>query len=567
MQEEQWLARIGEMTVKGWTAAPELSWLEESYENSPTFWREFHQTMSRTGSWPLKSVPLQNYDFFHDLMVRHQSNPTAAFRWYSPLQGWSELTYARLSEAALERAAAWASAGVKPGDKICILLQLGVEFAVALLAALKLGGVVSCVPFWGRRLLSLRLKSLAPDHIVGDPLVAAALPQWKDRMLSARVGFSPSRGSEPLRSYSYASGETVGLLFDPSGDAPQLPVPLAADEAYLWPLREGRLVLGLRPGDKVAFPAADILETQPAVLFSVWMGGATYVHVEWEDLQKNPRLLGEETLHVLGVTVPVRDLLLRSLSGSRPPWRSWFRNPAESAELQAWQEFVDLLPLESASAINLRWRAALGGASLFSVGRIGVAHGNVSPSAGLPWKLESVSSDHAEPISEYGVLSIAPIAQGEEEGECVPTGEIIARNRREWMYLGMVFPARAGRSCLSEEVLAALESFRWPCSIVAVPSGESTVSVRLVLTVFTGASSSVDKGGATTEICSRIEKELGREYLPDRIVFLPLLPRRDEAGVIDHGWCRSQFLSGSLMRKAKSPLQRSLTKLRAIFSQ
>lgn len=565
MQEEQWLTRIGELTVRGAAAAPDLSWLEASYETPSGFWREFHQAMSRTGTWPLKSIPLQHYDLFHDLMVRNRSNPAAALRFYSPVRGWSELTYAQLLDLAVESAARWSSAGVRAGDTIGILLTPGVDFAVALLAGFKLGGVVSIVPFTGHRLLRLRLKSLAPDYLVGDPLMTAVLPEWKERMLPVAAGGMPTGGSEPLRSHSYLSGDPVALLFDPCTDAPQTVVGLSCDEAYLWPLREGRLALGLMPGDKVAFPAADSLQTQPAVLLSAWMCGATYVHIDWEDLEKDPRLLTEEPLRTLGVTVAMRDLLLRRVPGSRPPWGGWFRDPAESTDLQAWQELIDLLGLGSVPAVNLRWRAARGGATLFSVRRVGVAHGSVLPSAGMSWVLESVASE-GEPPTGAGVLAIAPLKETGEEAEPVSTGEMIARNRREWAFLGMSFPARSGRSCLTEEVLATLESLPWPCSIVASPSGGPSLDSRVVLLIFTGASSSVDKGRVTADIQRRIEKELGKCYLPDHIAFLPLLPRRDEEGRVDHDWCRSQYLSGSLMRRARSPLQQCLTRLRSIFS-
>lgn len=564
MDEQPWLERIAALTVDGTAPPPDLSWLEESYRAPSPFWTGLHQMVSHAGAWPLKSAPLQKYDFFHDLMLSHHNSPSAALRSYDPVQGWRELSYDHLSERAGERAAAWTSKGVKPGAKICILLPMGVEFAVSLLAILKLGGIVSCLPSSGRRLLAHRLKSLSPDHLVGDPLAVAAFPDWKDRFLGSERPLSS--GAKALdRSFSYPSGATVGLLFDPCSPKPSQPIPLAADEAYLGALREGRLALGLRPGDKVAFPGASLLETQPAILLSVWAHGATFVHIEWEDLSKNPRLLGDEALQTVGVTTAARDLFMQGLPPLAPQWNAWFRNPAESSDLEPWQQFIRALRLESIPAINLRWRPPRGGATLFSLRRMGVAHANVAPSAGVPWKLKGLGSEEADQFAECGALTILPLAEGGEDGESFPSSEIIARNRGEWLYLGMTFPDRGGRSYQAGEVLAVLSFLQWPCSIVAAPSQGPGRAFQFIVMVFVGPSEQLDKGHIASEIHRRIEREMGRDSLPDRVVFFPLLPRRNEEGGIDHDWCRSQYLSGSLFRKSRSPLQRCLAKLRTLL--
>jgi hypothetical protein len=197
--------------------------------------------------------------------------------------------------------------------------------------------------------------------------------------------------------------------------------------------------------------------------------------------------------------------------------------------------------------------------------RVGVAHGNVYPSAGCSWKLEGVSSEQGETLGEYGVLSLASLGEGGEEGDELSSSEMIARNRREWIYMGMVFPDRSGRFYPVEEVQGLLDSYRWPCSMVVAPAVGLERRSQFILMVFIGPSNHVDKGRATTEIHNRIEKELGREFLPDHTVFLPLLPRRTDEGAIDHAWCRSQYLTGSLVRKAGSRVQRCLTKLRALL--
>ncbi len=54
------------------------------------------------------------------------------------------------------------------------------------------------------------------------------------------------------------------------------------------------------------------------------------------------------------------------------------------------------------------------------------------------------------------------------------------------------------------------------------------------------------------EISARITREMGERFMPERIEILPLRPRFTKEGEVDHPWCRSQYLSGTLLRKARS---------------
>ena len=68
-----------------------------------------------------------------------------------------------------------------------------------------------------------------------------------------------------------------------------------------------------------------------------------------------------------------------------------------------------------------------------------------------------------------------------------------------------------------------------------------------------------------SELSSFIERELGECYRPTRIEVFALQPRFDDEGV-DHGWCRSQYLSGALSKKARDPLFRMISRLNYLLS-
>jgi hypothetical protein len=83
---------------------------------------------------------------------------------------------------------------------------------------------------------------------------------------------------------------------------------------------------------------------------------------------------------------------------------------------------------------------------------------------------------------------------------------------------------------------------------------------RFDLLLFTGLAE-VDAGDLRLRVSAAVEERVGRTWSPDRIQILPLLPRSKD-GAVDHAWCRDQYLTGALTRKARSAAQRAVTRVR-----
>jgi hypothetical protein len=64
-----------------------------------------------------------------------------------------------------------------------------------------------------------------------------------------------------------------------------------------------------------------------------------------------------------------------------------------------------------------------------------------------------------------------------------------------------------------------------------------------------------------SDIATVIVRHVGRSFLPDEIILLPLYPRflKDE---IDHAWCSAQYLSGSLQNRSEHHLFRAINRAR-----
>lgn len=525
------------------------AWLRESWEDPDGFAAALAEAHAGRGS-PLKSRIGQNHDFFQDFVVRHGASELIALRTYERTRGWQALSYRQLQEHAGRRAAAWAQQGVKPGAKVCLFYPPGPELLVSLVAALSLGACISFLPPVGRRFIARRLAALAPEHIAAEPHQVLLLEGFEQHLLHSRHVGNPF-----FTSYSYRPGEPVGLLFSPLAEPPDTPVPLTADMAWRGALVDGLLTFGLGPGDGLAAPGFHPLQHLPALLFATLLRGATFIHLELDDLEVRPALLMEHPPRALGVTPALREVLLRA----RLPLKGvghWFRNPEEPLDWQSWRDWVKQCGLSEAPVSNVLVDAAAGGTVLCSPRRVGDIHSEAAPAPGRRWALKDLNQSGQEAPGDVGLFSLVP-----EKGR-PPPYVVLPRIRGQYHYGGTRDARREGRLYLSSEVNEALKGLPGLCGtcVFPVPTGGTSGHYRHLLLAFTG-SQAPQAAASPADIRRRIELLLGPEHLPDRIEFFPLHPRREQ-GQLDDAWCQSQFLTGALHRKASHPMFQALTALR-----
>lgn len=539
-----------------------MRWLQASHDDPTSFWRALLVANGALFPWPGKSSLYRKYDFFHDIIARNQQNPSPAFRWFQERTGWRELGYRQLGRLAAERATHWAGQGAHAGQKLCLISYLNDQFLVSFLAALKIGLVVSLLPPSGRSFLRRRLEAVTPDFIWAEEEYVPLISEYHEMLLSDRA--SGRSTEDESRSHSYAAGKTFALAFDPTTPTPHVPRELGSDTAYLCAMRDGMVALGLKPGEGLAAPGLGIMETQPALLLACLLNGATFVHLDESTLAHKPKLLAEGRLRAVGVTDAVREMLLDGPVEVGKAWDFWFRDPAESQDIEEWREFVKVLQLSDAFAGNLRWNASLGGCILFSIRRKGSPHPNMLPAAGVPWKLVDPADDKRESLWGHGLFAVRPPEMEVEDG--VVAGGMLAPRKHEWMFVRPVLSRRSGRCYPVQEVLEALLSLPFGafCSMVEVPASGAGNSSIFVLLVFVGGRK-VNEAQLAEAIRKKVLRELGREFLPDRIQVLELHPRRGQDGEIDHEWCGKEFLSGALSRRSRGEVTRCLTELRDLI--
>jgi len=537
------------------------AWLDESCRHPAKFWRALKRTNDSFFNIPGKSIPYKAYDFYHDIITRNQESRNPALCWYDPVLGWKNLSYSDLGALASQKAEAWRRSGAAPGRKVCIVLHLGPEFLVALIAAFKVGLSISVLPPIGKQFLNRRIEALMPDYIETDRLFLPMIAAWEEIVL-APVGVSITSTSDSEKSHAYASGSVLGHLFDPSSHMPHLPVELACDDIYLNPLRDGTIVLGLRPGQSLAAPGTHFLETQPALIIAVLLSGATFFHIEPQAIRKNPELLCDHPITCMGLDKQLRDLLLQHPVALSEKWSCIFRNPAESNDLDLWQQLIKKLDVGDAWCMNLKWDTAVGGCSLFSTKIKGKMHLHVLPSAGVPWVLTDISGNGIPLDDNFGIFSVE--TTGSPDGELCLTTNILVTDRQEWLYTGSSAKGRKGRHYPIEEVLDAVRGIQHCslCSISELPEFQNPGHHTYRLLIFIGWRSKI----AAEEIIGHIREtllvEMGAEFIPDKIRIFSLYPRLNEDKLMDYSWCHSQYVSGSLYNKLKDELYRAITRLR-----
>lgn len=190
--------------------------------------------------------------------------------------------------------------GVEPGDRVAILLPDGLEWAVAFLAALRIGAVA--VPF-NTRLAPAEWLSLLRDSgaraLISDPESLARVddPRRQSPDLDAVLATGPAPGASSLPALLVGAPETLApepvsdehmafwLYTSGSTGAPKAAIHL--HRSVLSCRHYGLDVLGANAGDRV-FSTSKLFFAYAlgnALLIPLYVGAQTYLHADWAEPQ------------------------------------------------------------------------------------------------------------------------------------------------------------------------------------------------------------------------------------------------------------------------------------------
>ena len=532
--------------------------LRESWSDPEGFTQRLLSHVSRQSEVAAKSVPGAGVDLYHDLVVRHLRTGRDALIHGSG-GSFKRVAYDDLHARVTALCGTWEDAGVAEGQSLTLVLPIDADYAVALLAGLRLGLVVSCLPPHGRAFVRRRLEALAPDHLASHARYGSLLGEWSAKQLTLLP--DPEVSSIPaLRSATYAPGSPALRLFSPLSPEPLVPRERSADVLFLSLLRDAVVTIGLEPGERFALPGFDPLQFQPWALLTSLFAGACFVSAEERDLT-DPERLSTLGLRVVGITRAVRDALLAM--PELPAFRLWLRNPTEPFHWDRWSRFATRMSTgRPCRGMNLVANASFPGAMLASP-QLPDPQLHALPVAGEPWMLADLNEGGAPSLGSSGLYQSTREEVGVEDcGRFLIAGGAATYRLSGSLDLladGQVFPREEVEEILSEHpgVLGAVVT-------QTAAGGEELNRTATVAVVFMDP---LAGPGAIGELQMALEErlalELGPRGVPTLFRFYPLVPRKTE-GALDAAWCHWQFVGGTLDRKQREPIFRHAARLRRL---
>jgi hypothetical protein len=549
-------------------------WLTASYE-SPAAFREALYAYVSARRRGMKSRLGKAYDLYHDCVVANLGGRRTALV-VCESGALEEISFETLHDRCTALSAAWKKAGVEPGGSVCLVLPVGADQAVALLTALRMGLVVSMVPPLGPTYVGHRIEALEPDRIVTTERLRNALRLPAQGVLP--LAGTTTAGAPP--SCSYQPGEAVLRLLSPFSELGADPIEVPASALHASIVRDGLLVLGLDNADVLAAPAFDPVQFQPHLLLSVLVSGAGFAELSVKDLARDPRLVERARVTVLGIGRDMRELIIeRGADMLKASVRAWFRSLTEVLDVYRWDELRRLFEVTKLIGFNVVANAATGGVELFSP-RAAAPWLRVYPVPARSFKLSEVGTGVLLALDDAGIYT--PVTDDEPEeghaqvllarretgpqGSGLPAGGRQASGAQEggFIFAGTIDLGFTGTFDLGPDahayprdevsrVVAAHPGVRH-ATVVLVP-GRWMNDARVVLIVFVddarGPDGRIALPVGVPELEKRILREMGERFVPERVEIFPLRPRFDEDGELDHAWCRSQYLSGMLTKRAR----------------
>ncbi|WP_156968198.1 AMP-binding protein [Desulfobacter vibrioformis] len=530
------------------------AWFDQSWADPKGFFKTLLKAYQKTRRVTVKSVPYSRYDFIYDIFEK-QNNPAAlAFIRYDANGRCHRVTYGELKQLADRRTEEWAAKGILPGNCVCLVYPVGLEFTVSLLAALKLGLVISLAPPGRPYLMKRQLWALDPDYIATSPVYADLVDTFRDKMIHT---LPTTRKITDERSRIYESGQPALRIFDVSSETVLEPKEIPCDTLYLNAARDGVIALNLTPGDILSAPGFSAGLTQPFLLLSVLFSGAAFMNLTSSLVGKLPQMPEEMRPTVMGITPEFRDLPATRVGEILKRCRFWFRAPAGPGEIDQWQAFITQKNLGKTLTGVIKYHPQAGGVLALSRRCKGITRETLLPSPGMSWQIVPLPEGGMLPSQDFGRMAVQV---GQEERM---TPYLFVKNKGEWVYPAS-YPDEVRERFYTRELVADFireTRFKLPFMVMAVHRAGATFRTH-DLVIFSGSRNISDPAGLAQKLKDRISRYLGSEYCPNRVEFLPILPRLARDGSVDAGWCMKAYATNRLNKLAGHPVFKGIARLK-----
>jgi hypothetical protein len=520
-------------------------WFKSSYISDESFWKDDVFDLQESLLPPSQSHFGKSYDFYHDCIFRHVKTNNIAFSIVTGDKYPENWTYERIHRCVNYHVDEWAHDHLKPGDLIAIVGAPNIRFILALFTALRLGLKICYLPtnspFLGKGQITKFLSESKPKYIATeDP--SFVLNGMKSLTINEKG--SDEINHTPL-SFSYPESSDLQIALSVQQQEELILAPLDAHKTYLYALRDALFTFNLIEYPYWASPLSCPIRTEPCSTFMSFLSGTTRVYVADETIKKNPLVIEDARIHIMGISNDLQKLWNQGAGLPTRYLKCCYKNPVETP-YQSWKPFVQLNKLEKVPQFELLMDNTLGGAILCSRPSLESFNAFLKPALGIPWYLSQLNGNGQEALTGFGIFEIK-----EHPGLGNYT---VTQIENQLMITGVVYPTRCGVTFPIEQVEKSVAelSFVEDCMLHTISKAGTALSHSFVLLVFVDPSKEkildADIENWKTHILKKITDSLGNGYLPDKIEFFSLMPRKNLLG-IDRNWCANQYNSGLLLQK------------------
>lgn len=220
--------------------------------------------------WKLFEGGCASFNIAHECIDRHARGPERTAVIVLNADGGEErISFHQLSTLSSRFAHLLVEQGIKPGDRVAVMLEPSLPFYVAIFGAIKCGAIaVPLFTLFGRDGIRLRVEDCEPKILLTNPEkadVSAGIDGVE--VLVADAGFEKSLSGYPDSFAINTSAEDVAIFQYTSGTTRELPAAVKHKHRALVTLMLAALYgTGIRPGDRFLCPSS------PAWGHGLWHG-------------------------------------------------------------------------------------------------------------------------------------------------------------------------------------------------------------------------------------------------------------------------------------------------------
>jgi len=224
---------------------------------------------SAEGLWELFDGDAQRMNIAHECIDRHVDGDREAVVLVKASGEDESLSFRQISEGSSRFAHFLVEQGIRPGDRVAVMLEPSLAFYLAIFGAMKAGAIaVPLFTLFGPDGVRLRVQDCKPRLLVTNAEKADIVPPGEDlRVVVADEAFVSSLERFPSAIEATTQGDDLAIFQYTSGTTRELPDAVRHSHRSIVTLMLAALYgTGVRPGDRFMCPSS------PAWGHGLWHG-------------------------------------------------------------------------------------------------------------------------------------------------------------------------------------------------------------------------------------------------------------------------------------------------------